>query len=322
VSFNHKPLQDQVSQLQSPVTLGLLQKGFDDMFDHNAPVESVSLMQADNAGFQEPLVNKTKFNNPPVPRTAVPGNPCTDPDKGAPSAADKRAAKCTIKKSPQCFKLQARFLAIQGGIADERDNLLEQISKLEAACEEQKNIIETAIENDKSLLANSQTKLAAATEKESTAGEEARQTAKENEGYNNDLVKQMKQCSANYITFETELCALKKIRGELYKLKGGGHSAFFQDCDVSKWDPEECSKVCAGGEQKLTRNVLAPSKGGTKCLPLAAIKSCNNHPCPVDCKLHQWGGWSKCSAKCGGGVTQRLRDDGNEVQRQTLRSGV
>jgi len=308
VSFNHKPLQDQVSQLQSPVTLGLLQKGFDDMFDHNAPVESVSLMQADNAGFQEPLVNKTKFNNPPVPRTAVPGNPCTDPDKGAPSAADKRAAKCTIKKSPQCFKLQARFLAIQGGIADERDNLLEQISKLEAACEEQKNIIETAIENDKSLLANSQTKLAAATEKESTAGEEARQTAKENEGYNNDLVKQMKQCSANYITFETELCALKKIRGELYKLKGGGHSAFFQDCDVSKWDPEECSKVCAGGEQKLTRNVLAPSKGGTKCLPLAAIKSCNNHPCPVDCKLHQWGGWSKCSAKCGGGVTQRLRD--------------
>ena len=49
-------------------------------------------------------------------------------------------------------------------------------------------------------------------------------------------------------------------------------------------------------------------KGGTKCLPLAAMASCNNHPCPVDCQLHAWGGWSKCSAKCGGGVTQRLRD--------------
>jgi len=31
-------------------------------------------------------------------------------------------------------------------------------------------------------------------------------------------------------------------------------------------------------------------------------------PCPVDCKLHAWSGWSKCSAECGGGVKQRLRD--------------
>merc|ERR1719174_1249832 len=254
------------------------------------------------------MPNTTKFNNPPVPRTQVPKNPCTDPYKGAPSPEDKRAAKCTIKKSPQCYKLQSRFLAIQGGIADERDQLLEDISALELACEEQKKTLETAIENDESLLASSNTKLAAATEKESTAGEEARQTAKENEQYNNDLVTQMKKCSNNYINFETELCALKKIRGELYKLKGGGHSAFFQDCEVTKWAPEECTKKCGGGEQKLTRNVLAPSKGGTKCLPLSAMKSCNNSPCPVDCRLHQWGGWSKCSAKCGGGVTQRLRD--------------
>jgi len=312
VSFNHKDLQQSVSQLQSPVTVKLLQESLGDMFDSHAPLQSVQLLQADSAGFQEPMANKTKFNNPPVPVTKVPVNPCDDPDQGAPSAADKRAAKCTIKKSPQCFKLQSRFLAIQGGIADERDKLLEDISSLEASCEEQKNTLETQIENDNSLLSSSQTKLAQATEKESTAGEEARQVAKQNEGYNMDLVKQMKTCSTNYITFETELCALKKIRGELYKLKGGGHSAFFQDCDVSKWSPEECTKVCnmgeGGGEQKLTRNVLAPSKGGSKCLPLSAMKSCNNHPCPVNCKLHQWGGWSKCSAKCGGGVTQRLRD--------------
>merc|ERR1719379_1934919 len=96
-------------------------------------------------------------------------------------------------------------------------------------------------------------------------------------------------------------------------MKGGGHSAFFQDCEVSKWDPESCTKECAkdgegGGEQKLTRNVLTHPNGGTKCLPLAAMRSCNNHPCPVDCVLAAWTGWSKCSADCGGGVTQRLRD--------------
>jgi len=43
-------------------------------------------------------------------------------------------------------------------------------------------------------------------------------------------------------------------------------------------------------------------------LPVAAMRSCNNQPCPVDCALKDWGGWSKCSAECGGGVTQRLRE--------------
>jgi len=106
---------------------------------------------------------------------------------------------------------------------------------------------------------------------------------------------------------------LKKIRGELYKMKGGGHSAFFQDCEVSKWDAEECTKVCKktlekAGTQKLTRSVLTNRDGGAHCLPLAAERSCNNHPCPVDCQLHTWSGWSKCSADCGGGVQQRLRE--------------
>jgi len=159
------------------------------------------------------------------------------------------------------------------------------------------------------MLSNAQTKLAGATEKEATAGETARQTAAENMQLNLDLNKQMKTCSGNYINFETELCALKKIRGELYKMKGGGPgSVFFQDCEVSKWDPEECTKKCEKGDQKLTRSVLVHPNGGAKCLPLAAERSCNTHPCPVNCHLSIWSGWSKCSAECGGGVQQRLRE--------------
>jgi len=77
---------------------------------------------------------------------------------------------------------------------------------------------------------------------------------------------------------------------------------------VAKWSPEECTKKCAGGEQKLTRGVLTHPNKGAKCLPLAAMRSCNNHPCPVNCKLSTWSGWSKCSADCGGGVQQRLRE--------------
>merc|ERR1719356_517993 len=299
VTFSHNDLKTKVNQLQSSVAHDLMQSSFADLF---SGIESLEAIE------QQPIINKTKFNNPPVPRTKVPGNPCNDPYAGAPSADDKRAAKCSIKKSPQCFKLQERFLLIQAGIGDEYEELTEEISMMEKFCAETKATLEAQIANDERMLASSQTKLAAATEKEANAGEVARQTAAEHEELNNDLIKQMKTCSNNYIQFETELCALKKIRGELYKLKGSGHSAFFQDCEVSKWDPEECTKACAGGTQKLTRAVLTKPDGGTKCLPLEAEKSCNNVPCPVDCILHPWGGWSKCSADCGGGVQQRVRD--------------
>merc|ERR1719359_334738 len=305
VQFNHKGLQDKVSKLQSTLSHELMSSTFEDLFAGVEALQAVEFLQMGSK--QQPIANKTQFNNPPVPRTEVPSNPCNDPDAGAPSQADKNAAKCTIKKSPQCYKLQERFLLIQAGIQDERDELLSSIAAMELHCEETKMGLETQIQNDEDMLSNAQTKLAAATEKEATAGETARQTAAENAQLNNDLVKQMKQCSGNYINFETELCALKKIRGELYKMKGGGHSAFFQDCEVSKWDPEECTKKCAGGEQKLTRSVLTHPNGGTKCLPLGAMKSCNNQPCPVNCKLSAWSGWSKCSAECGGGVQQRLR---------------
>jgi len=305
VEFNHQGLQQKMLQLKSEFSQNLVAESFGDLFQG---VESLESMEDSSFSHALPKKNKTKFMNPPMPRTEVPKNPCTDPNKGAPSAADKRAAKCTIKKSPQCYKLQERFLLIQAGIQDERDQLMEEIASMEKACKETKETMETQIQDDADMLAEAQTKLAGATEKEANAGETARQTATENNQLNQDLVKQMKTCSGNYINFETELCALKKIRGELYKMKGGGHSAFFQDCEVSKWDPEECTKKCRGGSQKLTRSVLTHPDGGAKCLPLAAMKRCNLQPCPIDCKLSAWSGWSKCSSECGGGVQQRLRE--------------
>merc|ERR1719247_3423269 len=251
---------------------------------------------------------KTKFNNPPLPKTKVPSNPCTDKNQGAPSAANKRAAKCTLKKSPRCYKLQARFLQIQAEIMDSRDALMELISKTETSCEETKNSLETSIAGDTTLLSSSQTKLATATEKESGAAEWGRQIGMENDQYNADLMKQMKTCNDNYVNYETDLCALKKIRGDVFKKLQPGHTGFFQDCEVSKWSPEACTKACAGGTQKLTRSVISHSAGGAKCLPLSAKKACNRSPCPVNCVLAQWSGWSRCSSKCGGGLTQRVRD--------------
>jgi len=257
IEFNHNGLQEKINKLQSSLSHELMEDTFKDLFEGIESLESTEFLQTDTQ--ISPMVNKTKFNNAPVPRTKVPGNPCKDPDAGAPPGR-KRGAKCTIKKSPQCYKLQERFLLIQSGIEDERDELLEQIDMLKRTCEETKNTLEGQISDDENMLSNAQTKLATATEKEATAGEKARQTAAQNDQLNTDLKKQMKTCSANYINFETEMCALKKIRGELYKMKGGGHSAFFQDCEVSKWDPEECTKVC-GSADVSTRKVNTTEEG-------------------------------------------------------------
>jgi len=305
VTSNQESLKQKVSQLQSSVSHGLMQDTFKDLFEGIVGLESVDFLQLD--AHQTPLINKTQFNNPPLPRTEVPLNPCTDEAGGAPTMAHKGKAKCTIAASPQCYKLQERFLLIQAGVKDERDNLLMEISSSEESCAETTQTLQTQIQDDKDMLAEAEAKLAESMTKEATSGEFARQTAKKNDGYNAELVSQMKTCSKNYIQFETEICALRKIRGELYKMKGG-HTAFFQDCVVSKWDPEECSAVCGGGAQKLERNIMTKANGGAKCVPLAAMKKCNMQPCPVDCSLSTWNGWSKCSAQCGGGVQQRLRE--------------
>merc|ERR1719284_2158494 len=130
---------------------------------------------------------------------------------------------------------------------------MNEVESTKQACDETSKTLQYQIEEDQNRLSEAQTQLADAMTKEANSGESARQTSNENEELNKDLVKQMKSCSKNYIQSETEICALKKIRGELYKMKGGS-SVFFQDCVVSSWDPEECSANCGGGEQTLTRN--------------------------------------------------------------------
>jgi hypothetical protein len=310
VEFKDEGLKKQISRLKASASLKLVKDTFADLYSGVEAMQATEFLELD--AHVEPIVNKTKFNNPPVPRTQVPGNPCDDPYGGAPSAALKRTAKCRVP-GPDCIKLQERFLLIQAGIKDDRDALLEDIASMEKHCEETRMTLTTQIENCESMMKQAEKDLASASEVEATAGETARQTAAEHDQLDEDLRKQMKTCTKNYLGFEGEICALKKIRGELMKMRGDGHSGFFQDCEVGKWDPEECTKKCyqkgrSMGEQKLTRTVLTHPEGGTKCLPLAAMKKCNLHPCPVDCRLSAWHDWSKCSAECGGGVQQRLRE--------------
>lgn len=57
----------------------------------------------------------------------------------------------------------------------------------------------------------------------------------------------------------------------------------------------------------MTRTILTHPVGGASCPVLSAVKPCNQQKCPIDCKLADWSGWSSCTAKCGGGITERAR---------------
>merc|ERR1740138_286979 len=99
-------------------------------------------------------------------------NPCTDKLGGAPSenAGLVGRKKCTLAPSPKCFKLQERFLMIQSGLVDNRDDLVTKIWGTEKSCEETKVVYETEIAEDKKILEEPQPQLATSMASEAQSG--------------------------------------------------------------------------------------------------------------------------------------------------------
>jgi len=287
VSFGHDSLHQKVAALQS---------------------ENVRQMLGDSlveAYGEANMTNMTTTWSPVVIpyRTVTRTGPCKEP-----VAADKRTGKCSMNSNPNCEKMQEKFKYIQAGIEDKRDELQEQLAKLRADCESTRVNLEAQISDFETKLKDAQTALAGATKKQNNAESQSRLKSTELAALLADYARMTKSCHTNYETYEGEECGLKKIRGELYKMQGQDNPAFFQDCVVSGWLPGECSASCAGGLMQMTRTVVTQPVGGATCPLLMAQKPCNEHKCPIDCALHDWHGWSACSAKCGGGLMERTRD--------------
>jgi len=308
VAVDHDELQKNLAGLRSSVAIGLMQQSFSDLAGKDLSDDDDDDSEESDADAHTVPATTLNMTKKAAPRTGVQPSPCDDPNQGAPSVDDKRAAKCTVSGSPQCNMITERFLLIQSGIQDERDDLQENIGKMEEQCKEETGNMQSQAQGFSQSLSDEQTKLAASMTCEANAAEEGRLGNKQHADATGELKGMMNTCTANYQAFEAEICGLKKIRGELYKMRGAGKPAVFQDCVLAAWTPDECSVQCGGGVQRLTREVTTQPQGGAKCLPRAQDRSCNDQRCPVDCKLEAWVGWSTCSAECGGGVQQRLRD--------------
>lgn len=81
------------------------------------------------------------------------------------------------------------------------------------------------------------------------------------------------------------------------------------DCEVGEWTEwSACSASCGQGKRTRTRKVTKQANfTGKACPALVEEESCIDRPCPLDCEVTEWTGWSKCDADCGGGQTKRER---------------
>jgi len=204
-----------------------------------------------------------------------------------------------------CGRLRDRFLLVEGGIGDRLDELTGALSKLEHYCERTDASLVTQIASLGDELREAQTKLADSTKMQIDAESQAALRGRQHAELKREFTKTMTQCCSEQNEARSEICALTKIRGELYKIEGA--KLFITDCAVSDWVVAECSAKCGGGIRKLVRTITVAPNGGAACPPLTASETCNTQPCPVDCRLGAWSGWSACSARCGGGVRQRSR---------------
>jgi len=224
----------------------------------------------------------------------------------APPSKKKMRAKCSIAGSPMCPKLRERFMDIATGIEDKRKELEAALRNLEKKCKEGKARLEAKIALYETLLRKEETALAQATAEKVNNEEQSRLTQIELTKATKEYEDMMATCKLNIENMRTEKCGLEKIRAELFKMKGD--KIFFQDCEVTDWQAQECTVTCGGGSQQLSRTISVYPVGGSKCPPLAATQSCNEDSCPVDCVLEDWTAWSGCSAECGGGVRSKSRE--------------
>jgi len=217
-------------------------------------------------------------------------------------------SKCAMEANPECQQVRDRYMVMVSDLIDNMDAIKSRQKKAESDCEQNVEDIEENTKNAQAQVSKHQTALAEATADDNEAQETARLQNDRRKSHVETMTEHASTCAAAIDEITEQKNNLLKARIELLQKQGlEVHS--IQDCKVSDWTAGPCSKPCGKGERILTRDVLLnPSGDGAKCPATQSREYCNPQHCPVNCEMGEWGGWSACSAKCGGGVNERVRD--------------
>merc|ERR1712127_913772 len=157
--------------------------------------------------------------------------------------------RCSLGRSPNCNKLRDRFLLVQIGIFEKQRELRVALAARQSYCEIQTASFKRQILEKNARLRIARTNFAVATDDQNSAEAESHTKSA--------LHKTM--LIAYHNEMKTEICALKKIRGEFIKMEG--QNVFITDCQVSPWQEDECSYTCGGGTLIKTRSVIVHPVG-------------------------------------------------------------
>jgi hypothetical protein len=305
VMLQDNRLQPLIKQLKSADARKVIQRSLGELYDESAEdQEPVSLTQLQVAklrgvrqdpedqeflasmGNESEALNISEVPEETTPVDCVPTN------------------KCTLGKG-SCPKVRDRFLYIGAGVQDMLEQLKGDLSELLHNCEDQRLVMEDQIANLGEKLRSAQTDLGISTKDQVDSESSSNLKAEQHAEVTHEYGKTMNECCNEQNNLKSEICALEKIRGELYKMKG--LDPFITDCEVSDFKASKCSVSCGGGFLTKARSILVHPFNGMACPPLEMKESCNTHACPIDCELGDWEGWSGCSAECGGGLRERMR---------------
>lgn len=306
-------MRSYVGQLQSEAAREVMARGLNQTFEDSMDAP-LALTQERVDHIRRHIVKHGRHLRHRSSYTDVPGAINVSDVPTAPTAIDcVPDNKCTITGSANCKKLRDKFITVQGGIVDRKEQLELDLAAKQKWCSETSSSFESQIITLDVNIGQEQTNLATAIEDQNKGESGSHLKSSQHADATVEYTKEMKECCDNQNNYKSEECALKKIRGQLFKLKGT--TVFITDCEVSEWEDEECSLTCGGGVKKRSRSIITHPIGfGVRCPPLTAQLSCNSHACPVDCVLDDWAAWSGCSAQCDGGVRERSRAMLTEAQ--------
>lgn len=297
LGFGHKVIREKVMQLKSES----LRRGVQELlWEHAGGVDRTPVAPVSDNEMKSFVPDPYHLSF--LQEEDDPAVTTTTPQKLSAKEQKKLDKKCSMSNNPNCQKINDKFLLMQSEVLETQSDMLMKRQKAQGECDSQEYNFKAQLNNLQARLKIQQTALARATEAQNEADEQSRLETINYLKLNKEYRKGMRECKTNIETHEAEECSLTKLRLEVFSKKQ------VVDCAVSSWQSKPCNKRCGGGIQRLKRKITAhPVGGGAACPALKMERSCNDHPCPIDCVLGSWGGWTTCSANCDGGVKSRNR---------------
>jgi len=252
-----------------------------------------------------------------------------------PKNNDKRERCSGVAGKPNCRKILDKLAVMRGEVLDRLEIATKDLQQWDAWCATTIAGINAEIKTARGIITVETTELQKATAFHGGLSIQHGQHLAIKLELCDELRKKYKECYTELKEMEREMCGYLVIRQAVYnRVKNPDTKKpqmIIQDCQMGDWVVGECSSTCVDangnpGIQIIARQQIGekwdpkcgdkapyadeskcPGRYGAACPPDTVDRDCANEPCPIDCVVQDWSGWSECTAPCGGGSHERAR---------------